>query len=118
MTSRPGGRPTSGPRTLLTGAGLHGNSAPAVAAGYFARHKLPQRHSPGRISADLSTGTTVEVSFDDAGRIDAVEVDTLGGAAPHRPRDRHPRHPEATAEPDDRNQRPHATHLSAAPQVR
>ncbi|MFI9078579.1 hypothetical protein ACIGW8_19225 [Streptomyces sioyaensis] len=82
MTSRPG-RPTGrGPRTLLTGAGLHGNSAPAAVAGYFDHRELRQCHSPGRSRTDLHTGTTVEVSFDDAKGIDAVEVGTLDGTTP------------------------------------
>ncbi|MFG2863228.1 hypothetical protein [Streptomyces sioyaensis] len=72
MASRPSGRPARGPRTLLTGPGVHGNSAPVVVAGYFDRHKLPQHHRPGRIRTDLHTGTTVEISFDDAGRLDAI----------------------------------------------
>ncbi|MEX2969571.1 hypothetical protein [Streptomyces sp. C184] len=67
---------------------MHGNSAPAVVAGHFDRRQLPrrqlsQRHSPGRIRTDLHTGTTVEVPFDDAGGIDAVEVGTLDGTTPH-----------------------------------
>ncbi|MEW2438570.1 DUF6882 domain-containing protein [Streptomyces caniferus] len=73
--------PVTLPRTLLTGAGVHGSSAHAVVAGYFDHHRLPQRHAPGRISADLPTGTTVDVSFDDAGRIGAVEVGGIGGPA-------------------------------------
>ncbi|MFD5737034.1 hypothetical protein ACFWIY_30110 [Streptomyces sioyaensis] len=81
---------------------MHGNSAPAAVAGHFDHRKLPQRHGPGRIRTDLHTGTTVEVSFDDAGDIDAVEVGTLDGTIPRRPRDRHPRHPSS----DGRTRRP------------
>ncbi|MFI0717147.1 DUF6882 domain-containing protein [Streptomyces inhibens] len=73
--------PVTLPRILLTGAGVHATSAHAVVAGYFGHHKLPQRHGPGRISADLPTGTTVEVSFDDAGRIGSVEVGAISGPA-------------------------------------
>ncbi|MET7798184.1 hypothetical protein [Streptomyces decoyicus] len=40
-----------------------------------------QRHAPGRISAGLPTGTTVEVSFDDSGRIGAVAAGAHGGRA-------------------------------------
>ncbi|MFI1156285.1 hypothetical protein [Streptomyces sioyaensis] len=80
--------------------------------------QAPQRHSPGRISADLPTGTTVEVSIDDAGRIATVEVGTLDGTTPRCPLDRPPDAQEATAETDARNRRPRATQLCAAPQVR
>ncbi|MEU9115929.1 DUF6882 domain-containing protein [Streptomyces sp. NPDC048483] len=70
--------PVTLPRMLLTGAGVHpGGSARSVVTGYFDRHRLPQRPGPDRITADLPSGSTVEVSFDNAGRIASVEVGAI-----------------------------------------
>ncbi|MFF8842503.1 DUF6882 domain-containing protein [Streptomyces sp. NPDC015127] len=69
------------PRVLLTGAGLIGGSARHVVDGYVAHHALPRREAPGRISAGLPDGGTVDVLFDDLDRIASVRVNT-GGPAP------------------------------------
>lgn len=63
------------PRVLLTGTGLlGGSSARAVVTGYFDHHGLTQRQEADRIHADLPGGATVDVLFDDAGRVASVEM--------------------------------------------
>ncbi|MBT2367802.1 hypothetical protein J7E88_21440 [Streptomyces sp. ISL-10] len=64
------------PRVLLTGAALLGGSARQVVSGYFAHHGLPHREAPGRMSAGLPDGGTVDVLFDDLDRIASVSINT------------------------------------------
>ncbi|MFJ4776660.1 DUF6882 domain-containing protein [Streptomyces sp. NPDC088762] len=70
-------QPVTLPRTLLTGAGLIGRSAPHVVGGYFDHHGVPHRTEGDRIVADLPAGNAVEVRFDALGRIAGVEVKVL-----------------------------------------
>ncbi|MFF5705559.1 DUF6882 domain-containing protein [Streptomyces sp. NPDC012794] len=74
---RAGLEPAGLPRTLLTGAGLIGRSAPHVVGGYFDHHGVPHRTEGDRILADLPGGGAVGVRFDPLGRIAGVEVKVL-----------------------------------------
>ncbi|CAL9566378.1 DUF6882 domain-containing protein [Streptomyces sp. enrichment culture] len=72
--------PVTLPRVLLTAVGAVPGADPrAVVAGYFARHGLqPRPAGHGGLGAGLPNGSSVEVAFDEAGRIARVNVSAIG----------------------------------------